>query len=266
MARGSARGMRLLLAGLVLVAGSTLGADFTFTPNGLGPIELHTELTKEGRLVRLVASAVNNSADSLPTVRMCVHGAARGCLFTIWNAEDWKPGQKLQWNLTTAVKLPDLAHEVLLVPAEVPKPAVAPLPPKPSKPSKTITVQVVDSETSNREAAIFIPGTAATSSTNCSGSATTIGPNTNGVANCNTTTNPGTAPRVQSIAIPQAHVRVVMPDGRRVALWCQRGFRKCATLEPGNYEAEVQGNSLWMYTHQLDGKVEKIKYQAVGGW
>jgi hypothetical protein len=57
-----------------------------------------------------------------------------------------------------------------------------------------------------------------------------------------------------------------MPDGTHVTLWCQRGFRKCSTLNGGYYSAEINGDSVWIFGHDLGGKEHKIKYHYVGGW
>jgi len=58
-----------------------------------------------------------------------------------------------------------------------------------------------------------------------------------------------------------------MPDGNHVTLWCQEGWRRhCASLQPGNYDAEVKGDAAGIHTHDLSGKVRKVKDHAVGGW
>lgn len=117
-----------------------------------------------------------------------------------------------------------------------------------------VTVEVVDSEASERKVARFIPGTNTQSSTTCFG------------YTCSTTTTPGQAPRVVHGAIPQVHVRAVMPDGRHVTLWCQSGLRKCENLAAASYEAEVDGDNLWIISADLAGKPRKLKYRYVGGW
>ena len=48
-----------------------------------------------------------------------------------------------------------------------------------------------------------------------------------------------------------------------MTLWCQVGFRHCDNLQPGKYEAEIDGNALFVYVHDLSGKEHKIKYKAV---
>ena len=57
-----------------------------------------------------------------------------------------------------------------------------------------------------------------------------------------------------------------MPNGDHVTLWCQAGWRQCESLQAGNYDAEIKGNVAWLYTHELSGKIRKMKYHAVGGW
>jgi len=82
---------------------------------------------------------------------------------------------------------------------------------------------------------------------------------------CTTTTTAATPPRTYVTSIPQEHVYVIMPDGSHVKV-CQNGFRRCAYLQPGSYTAEVSGNSLFIFAHELSGKERKIKYRAVGGF
>jgi hypothetical protein len=140
-----------------------------------------------------------------------------------------------------------------------------------AKDKPRITIQVVTTHTSERQYSYTIPGTGAQSSTNCNSNATAIdtGAGTataNGTTNCETTTTPGSPPQTVVNSIPQVHVYAVMPNNAHVTLWCQRGFRQCRTLEAGSYFAEVSGDTLWVYGHDLEGKEHKIKYHAVGGW
>jgi hypothetical protein len=146
-----------------------------------------------------------------------------------------------------------------------------------AKDKPRITVQVVDTQTSERQYTYTTRGTAGTSSTTCNtnGNGTVYGTssgstidgtiNTSSNTNCTTTTQPGTPPTTQVRSITQEHVRVIMADGTHVTLWCQAGFRSCASLRPGSYSAEVKGNTVWIYAHDLSGKEHKIKYKAVGG-
>jgi hypothetical protein len=139
-----------------------------------------------------------------------------------------------------------------------------------AKDEKQVTIQVVNTQSSERHYSTFIPGTAGSSSTNCDTNATanTYGNNTNinGSTDCTTINHPGTAPRVVDNSISQAHVYAIMPNGTHITLWCQAGFRRCSTLQPGPYAAEIKGNTVWMQTVKLDGKPQKIKYRFVGGW
>jgi hypothetical protein len=140
-----------------------------------------------------------------------------------------------------------------------------------AKDKPRITIQVMDTETSTRQFTYNVPGTNAHSTTNCNGNATAIDTGggmatANGTTNCTTTTTPGTAPSTRVREIPQAHVHAIMPNGTHITLWCQSGFRRCNTLSAGYYSAEIDGNSVWMFGHDLGGKEHKIKYHYVGGW
>jgi hypothetical protein len=133
-----------------------------------------------------------------------------------------------------------------------------------------VKIQVMGSEASERHYTQFIPGTNGRSSTNCYGNATatSVGNTTtaDGSSNCYTTTTPGRAPSSVTRSIPQVHVRAVMPDGLHVTLWCQAGFRHCENLSADLYDAELDGNSVWIYSSDLSGKSHKVKYRYVGGW
>jgi hypothetical protein len=140
-----------------------------------------------------------------------------------------------------------------------------------------VTVQVVGTQTSEKEFTHTTRGTAPISTTNCNSNGTgSVNGNTNGnttygtvdtnsTTNCTTETQPGTPPRTHVNYVTQEHVRAIMPDGTHVTLWCQVGFRKCAPLQAGSYSAEVKGNTVWMYVHDLSGKESRMKYKAVGG-
>ena len=136
-----------------------------------------------------------------------------------------------------------------------------------AKDTPRVTIQVVDSKASVREWDQYIPGTSGTSNTKCDSN--TSGGNTAGVtgsANCTTNSNPGSPARTVTHRFQQQHVRAIMPNGEHVTLWCEAGFRKCVSLSPGEYQAEVKGNTAWIVARELDGKERKIKYQSVGGW
>lgn len=133
-----------------------------------------------------------------------------------------------------------------------------------------IKVQVLGSDASEHQYTQYIPGSAGHSTTNCDGNATatSVGNTTtaNGSTNCYTTTTPGQAPTTVVRSIPQVHVRAIMPDGGHVTLCCQAGFRHCANLSADSYDAEVEGNSVWIYAYDLSHKAYKVKYRYVGGW
>lgn len=135
-----------------------------------------------------------------------------------------------------------------------------------AKNKPTITIQVLKSQASTYQRSVFIPGQRGRSETNCNtmGNATEIGSTTYGTANtnCSTTTTPGRAPGISTRTVEQEYVGAVMPDGRKVVLWCQQGFRKCSALAPGSYQAELDGNSLFVYVPELSGREHKVKYKA----
>lgn len=145
-----------------------------------------------------------------------------------------------------------------------------------AKDKPRITIEVVNSEASQRQYTYTTPGRKGTSETNCSTNGTSngtindygVGPiqtrsTDNASTNCTTTTTAPTPPQTYVRSITQEHVSAVLPDGRYVTLWCQEGFRKCDNLQPGKYEAEIDGNSLFVFAHDLSGKEHKIKYKAV---
>ncbi len=131
-----------------------------------------------------------------------------------------------------------------------------------AKDAQMITLQVVNSRASQRQFSTYAPGTTATTSTKCDTSDT----GTNASTNCTTTTTPGTPPRQENHTVAQNHVLAILPNGQHITLWCQAGLRRCASLQPGNYQAEVKGNTAWVVIHELDGKERRVKYRSVGGW
>ena len=139
-----------------------------------------------------------------------------------------------------------------------------------AKDAPTITVQVVNTQASERQLSYTTPGHSGSSNTTCGTNGTAIDTGTvtsiNANTNCTTTSTAPTPPQTHTRTIAQEHVYAIMPDGAHVTLWCQAGFRHCYYLQPGSYTAEVKGNSLWMYAHDLSGKTHKTKYRAVGGW
>jgi len=134
------------------------------------------------------------------------------------------------------------------------------------KDKQTITIQVVESRASMREFTGTLPATAGKSTTDCDTSGTINDDRISAHTDCTTTSTPGKPAQTIVTRIPQEHVSAIMPNGDHVTLWCQVSWRRCVSLQPGSYEAEVQGNAVWVYTHELSGSVRKVKYQAVGGW
>lgn len=144
-----------------------------------------------------------------------------------------------------------------------------------AKEKPRVTVQVLETETSEREYTRTVAGTPGVSKTSCNSSEnqTVYGKstgktvkgavNTNSSTNCTTVSQPATPPSTQMRSVTQQNVRAVMADGTQVTLWCQAGLRKCVALQPGNYSAEVDGNTVWIFVRELSGKENKIKYKAV---
>jgi hypothetical protein len=69
--------------------------------------------------------------------------------------------------------------------------------------------------------------------------------------------------------IPQVNIKAILSDGRRLILSCQKTFvwSRCKQLDTGSYSAEVKGNSVLVYTHDLSGKEQHaIPYSYVGEW
>jgi hypothetical protein len=131
-----------------------------------------------------------------------------------------------------------------------------------------INVQVLSTEAWTRTVTIHHPGTAGSSKTDCSTNGTASDPAGTGTAtinastDCTTTTTPGTAPHTTAREFQQETVHAVLPDGRQVALWCQKGFRDCRNLSEGTYKAQIEGSSiLWIFVPQLDKTEKKIKYR-----
>ena len=56
---------------------------------------------------------------------------------------------------------------------------------------------------------------------------------------------------------------------QHATLWCQAGFRKCANLSPGTYQAEADGDKalqLYVYSIVFHKMMGKMKYRVVGSW
>jgi len=88
-------GIALVLLGAVHANGEIFDLWYL----GLGPVQLETTLTFQGRGERLVATAINNTGDTIKRARICVTAESKTCLFELWNTADWEAGAKLQWDL-----------------------------------------------------------------------------------------------------------------------------------------------------------------------
>jgi hypothetical protein len=145
-----------------------------------------------------------------------------------------------------------------------------------AKDRPTFQLEVVGTDAWQRDVAIRHAATAGSSDTNCntngSVDATTYGNTTSGgvnaTTNCITNTTPGTPAYTTHHAIQQESVHAIF-NGQHIMLWCQAGFRKCASLTPGTYTAEADGDKavrIYVYsliTHKLMGK---MKYRLTGSW
>jgi hypothetical protein len=149
------------------------------------------------------------------------------------------------------------------------------------KEKPVITIEVVGTDAAVRDIAIRHSATAGTSTTNCNtngnvdGTATTYGNTTyvNGTTtantDCQTTSTPGQPAYTSHTYIQQEYVHAIMPDGQHVMLWCQAGFRKCANLAAGTYQAEADGDkALRLYVHSIvtNKLMGKMKYRVAGTW
>jgi hypothetical protein len=123
------------LAHEVIIEELNLPKAFSVTQNGFGPITGRSELTYEGKGERLRATATNDSGQLIPYVKLCVKTATKGCLFELWNTEQWKPGTTLNFDLTSSQHVPDLAHEVTIEALNLPKDTPSPAAPFTSIPA-----------------------------------------------------------------------------------------------------------------------------------
>ena len=139
-----------------------------------------------------------------------------------------------------------------------------------AKENRTVKIQVVDTQDSQRQFTYYIPGSPSQSTTKCNENASVYGSGNvatvNGTENCQTTTTTGRAPSTGVRSIAQEHVHAIY-NNAHITLWCQAGFRRCSRPSPGTYDGEISGNSVWLYAYDLDGiKFHKVKYRYVGGW
>lgn len=122
----------------------------------------------------------------------------------------------------------------------------------------THTAQVVE-----RTSTYTTPGSA---STNCSGSATTVGSTTNGTANCQTTSMPAQTRQVTARAMYVTDV--VEANGMRYTITCRAGWvgSHCAPLIDGDeFSAEIEGTTMWLSARVggNQGKLVRVKYKVL---
>jgi hypothetical protein len=149
------------------------------------------------------------------------------------------------------------------------------------KEKPVITIEVVGTDAWVKDIEIHHRATSGTATTDCSatgnvnGTATTYGntTNINGTSTadteCHTTSRPGQPAYTSHTYIQQEYVHAIMPDGQHVTMWCQAGFRKCANLAAGSYQAEADGDkALRLYVRSLvtNKLMGKMKYRIVGTW
>src|SRR5260370_29187754 len=101
------------------------------------------------------------------------------------------------------------------------------------KDKPVVTIQVVASQASVREFTSTMPATAAKSTTNCDTNGAVNGDYVNAHTDCTTQTRPGRPAETVVNHIAQEHVRVIMPNGEHVTLWCQEGWRRCVSISRG---------------------------------
>jgi hypothetical protein len=128
-----------------------------------------------------------------------------------------------------------------------------------------------------------VPGTPSRSDSNCTGTVTQSGANSTVNAGCNTTTTPGTEASVGTGYRYSEDIRVLLPGGSHVTLWCQEGFRTCLHLKTGTYWAERYKDNIWIYCAYADQElfdetgmspgqrkanhqIVRVKYRVVGNW
>jgi hypothetical protein len=148
---------------------------------------------------------------------------------------------------------------------------------------KAFQIEIVKAEQTLRTSTYTVPGTPSRSDTKCGGTAETTGTTSTVNADCQTTTTPGQAPASGAMYHYAEDIRVVMPDGSHLTVWCQQGLRACLHLKAGKYWAERDGDKIWIYCSYSDqelfdetgmspgqrkanNETVKIKYHVVGTW
>ena len=107
--RGGMQMVRLLiLAVLSLATLSGEDYDFSLSYLGFGPIVVHSSLTIQKGGSTLTATATNKTDEPIQSIHLCVVAKGiQGCLFELWNTETLKPGDHLEWNLSSKRKPKD---------------------------------------------------------------------------------------------------------------------------------------------------------------
>jgi hypothetical protein len=286
--------MRARSIALVLALGSTLlyAEDFSLTRNGFGPITVHTTLTYEGKGERLVATAVNDSGQLIPYVKLCVTADTRGCLFQMWNTEQWEPGKPLSWNVESTRHVPTLAHQVKidvldLPPAAATSAASTPETPRPTPVNQASTVRpapgsskleldvtIIDRHDSATRYTYVVPSFShATSNTNVN---CFDGVNTVNCSGTTRTSGSSTPARAISYEVRGATLALQLPDGRIAVVNCDSKYafkldyinrRSCRGPLVDQIRAEFDGdNAKLKWSVSLDGKTiasETYKILAV---
>jgi hypothetical protein len=83
------------------------------------------------------------------------------------------------------------------------------------------SLEVVKSVQTQQVHSYYVPGTPSQSTTTCNGSSTNTGDTGTLNADCTTTTTQGRAPQSGTRYSYSEDMRVIMPDGSRLTLWCQ---------------------------------------------
>lgn len=131
-------------------------------------------------------------------------------------------------------------------------------------PKLQLTVRAVtsDAQVNERTGSYTTPGSA---STNCSGSASTLGNTTYGNANCNTVSTPAQIHQFTRRTMDVTNI-VQGSDGLRYTIACRASWSgsHCGTLIDGDtFAAEVNGNTMWLTARRGGnrGKVIRVKYK-----
>jgi hypothetical protein len=108
--------------------------------------------------------------------------------------------------------------------------------------------------------------TPARSSTNCTGSGTTIGNTTTASTNCQTTSTPA---QTQDITTQTADiVNVVEANGMRYVITCRAHWvgSNCSYMVDGStFPAQIEGTTMWISAHKggNQGKLIRVKYKIL---